>query len=278
MLLCCNRLHLCDRDTVKGNSDFKTNSNSNKQKQKQRRRKSKRGSKLKIKDSHLQMVRIKDGSGMKSNYNGSSDSDSSSNGAYYTHHYEDQALISQLKKDGDEEDDALFESDESHDLWQELSSAKDRIDTYLLERKIKKHILKLSMEEELTPFEFNDDFINMDEIKANDGQELWTEYFKPISERIFKEIQDQSNDVIPLHLFARYPFNVSMVFHDFQQLWELEEKETNVAEASDKELIETLDKLKFLNCQNKEQRTKIIHYIRESTEYGSKMIKFMINL
>ena len=61
----------------------------------------------------------------------SSDSESSPEAHYFTH-YDDQALIMQLKRDESDEDDQLFDSDESHDIWRELSSAKDRIDTYLL--------------------------------------------------------------------------------------------------------------------------------------------------
>ena len=260
MSLTCHRLHLCDKKD-KNNSSSSGNDTDVKKKKKQKVRKAK----LRRKTARRKLKNM-DSEGQEEFSSDSSEYE------YCTYHYEDPALMLQLKKEDDEED-ALFDPDEPNELWKELYSAKDRIDTYLLAKKIDVHILKLSTEEELTPFEFNDHFIEMDAIRANNGQELWQQYFEPISAQIFRKIHDDAKDKLPLHLFARYPFDSQMIFHSMQQLWELEGRQYSVAECTDKDLVDALQKLEFLNCQNKSEREKIIQCIRDSTKYGTKKDK-----
>ena len=123
-------------------------------------------------------------------------------------HYKDRQLIAAMKNDhGDEHQ--LFDPEEANDCWGYLHSAKHNVDPLILLERIEEHILNLSKETQFTKFKFFDEFIKMDQLKGLRGSEtIWEQYFMPLSEAIFNQIQGTSTDKVPLNLFAKFPFEV----------------------------------------------------------------------
>eukprot|EP01084_Bolivina_argentea_P225231 380680_1 len=124
--------------------------------------------------------------------------------------------------------------------------------------------MSISAEDELTPYEFFINFINMESLVLNDGDNLWYNYFGPISMRIFKQIQRLRSDYLPIYLFARYPFDIKELLDDLEQFYEqsvdyIEKKSLQSLTRDD--LLLALNKLKFLNCKDSEERAFILDSI-----------------
>ena len=185
---------------------------------------------------------------------------------YVTGHYHDTQLIAKLNAASREH--KLFESNVRDVVWEKLFHAKDAIDPFLLKRKINDHVMNISTEDELTPFEFFMDYINMDSLKRDDGDNIWYNYFQPLSMTIFKRIQKLREDYLPLHLFASYPFDMKELMDDFEQFYDQSENhdKKQLIKCSKKDIIDALDELKFLNCVNREERQYILDSIEKNND------------
>ena len=182
---------------------------------------------------------------------------------YVSYHYADTQLISNMNEMDHEND--TFDVAVRDDVWELLADAKNDIDAFLLGEKINRHIMSLSSEDELTTFEFYDNFINMEALKKGGGDFLWIEYFKPLSETIFDRIQRIRNDYVPLHLFKRYPFDLHFVLDDMSAHYDHKEnfdKKLNQINVDD--IIDALNSLQSLNCINEEQRRTVISSVADN--------------
>eukprot|EP01084_Bolivina_argentea_P313577 543028_1 len=161
-----------------------------------------------------------------------------------------------------DENETMFDMGVRNQVWALLAQAKDDIDVYLLGEKINSHIMSLSTEDELTRFEFFDNFINMEGLKKNGGDFLWNEYFSPLALTIFERVQTLRNDFLPLHLFKRYPFDLPLVLDDFSAFFD-EKKDFNVPmkELECEDIVDALKFVKCLNCTDDEQREKVMRSV-----------------
>ena len=203
-------------------------------------------------------------------------------------HYDDTTLIANLNSL--DEDIKLFNSSYPDKVWVKSHQAQDKIDPFLLKKKVDDHLMRISVEDELTPFEFFVDYVNMKSLKqidndANAGQQIWNEYYKPLSMTIFKKIQKLRENHLPLHLFARYPFDMATLMDDFEQFFH---QKKSLSNCTKKDLIDALDALKFLNCETKGERGKILDAVESSYEYVidkeedntifKRFVKYLINV
>ena len=175
---------------------------------------------------------------------------------FCNYHYRDWQLISTVRELDDEHRE-LFDVDESNDIWRSLYGAKNAIEPYVLKETINDHIYALSKEDELMPSEFHHDYIGMDEIIKECGRNLWDNYFIPLSTTIFDSIQKEGKNKVPLHLLARYPFELSLVLDDLEAFWESERPD----DVTTTDIILALNELKFLNCIDDEERALVVYII-----------------
>eukprot|EP01084_Bolivina_argentea_P293902 505593_1 len=190
------------------------------------------------------------------------------------YHYKCSQLISNLNEM--DRDCIMFDDKHESEVWKLLYTAKQRIDYALLEQKINEFIMLFADEDELTEFEFYDDFVRKSalinhQINIKDGDtndmEIWKNYFKPLAKTLFDEIKDLSKDQLPLHLFGRYPLDITLVQDDFQQFFKQQAEENELVHKGLDELmiddiVCALEELKFLNCRDNKERIEIITYIR----------------
>eukprot|EP01083_Nonionella_stella_P161426 528743_1 len=184
---------------------------------------------------------------------------------YVSAHYNDSHLIATLNASAIEH--KLFDSKVRNVVWEKLYTAKDAIDPFLLKRKISNHIISISTEDDMTPYEFFVKYINMESLRRNDGDTLWAEYFGPLSMTIFKRIHELRSDYLPLHLFSRYPFDVNGLMDDLEQHYEesVDYKEKkSLSSLSKEDLMHALNGLRFLNCSNEEERQYILDSIEQN--------------
>eukprot|EP01084_Bolivina_argentea_P123568 218973_1 len=184
---------------------------------------------------------------------------------YVSYHYHDTQLISNLNEMDLE--NTMFDHKIPNEVWKILVTAKNRIDTLILRQQINKFIMKSCFEDELTQYEFYDDFIHKDSL-VDENHNSWNNYFKPLSQTIFNEIKKTRNKQVPLHLFTAYPLDMILVEDDFQQFLQQKAEDEQIKHKSlndltKKDIVEALHTLKFLNCKNDKQRERIITYIKD---------------
>ena len=114
------------------------------------------------------------------------------------------------------------------------------------------------------------DYINMDSLKKNEGDNLWYNYFEPLSMTIFKRIQNLRKDYLPLHLFAKYPFDMTELMDDFEQFYDQSDihRKKDLVNCTKQEIVDALDQLNFLNCIDRQEREYILDTIEsDRNEY-----------
>ena len=180
------------------------------------------------------------------------------------YHYKDPQLIADLTANKDDDELKLFER-EPHECWALLHDAKQHVDTCILLERIEQHILSLSSETQFTNHKFLEDIIKKDYLKANGGETVWTDYFQPLAESIFSQIQSKANLDIPLHLFAKFPFEV---VDDFQQWWTQHHRGGLIQDCSKQDIVSLLTATQLLGCKNRRERRNIVDRIEESKLYA----------
>eukprot|EP01084_Bolivina_argentea_P097627 175499_1 len=178
------------------------------------------------------------------------------------YHYKDWQLINAVR-DLDDEHAELFSIDEKHDIWRALYGAKHSIEPFVLKETISDHILALSKDHEIMPADFHSDYIGIDEIIKECGLNVWNNYFLPLATTLFNEIQILANDKVPLHLLARYPFEVSLVLDDLDTYLSAERPEL----VTTKQIIDALRDLKFLNLKNDAERALVVYIINQKKDF-----------
>eukprot|EP01083_Nonionella_stella_P213062 768781_1 len=195
---------------------------------------------------------------------------------YVTKHYKDKQLIAMLNTWSTEH--PIFDPNVRDIVWEKLDSAKDAIDPLLLKEKITNHVMNISTEDELGPFEFFEDYVDMASLKRNGGARIWNEYFEPFSRTIFERIQHKRRDYLPLHLFSRYPFDLGGLLDDLEDYFRRtsEDEHAVLSECSKEELLSALNKFRFLNCTSSAQRKHILNSIdKNDSEHHSIYAKFV---
>eukprot|EP01083_Nonionella_stella_P178794 632759_1 len=134
----------------------------------------------------------------------------------------DSMLLQQLGKYEQDEDDNLWNNGEQDMIWKTLKKAKENVDHSLLKKKIERHIMHKSIEDDHSYHEFKDDFVEFDDFVKFDHS-AWNNHFEKYSHAIFLDIKRETSEKQPLQLFARYPFDVHMVLDEFDDWWEKEE-------------------------------------------------------
>eukprot|EP01083_Nonionella_stella_P122850 369792_1 len=180
---------------------------------------------------------------------------------YVTNHYKDTQLIAMLNSWSTEHD--IFKPKVRDIVWEKLDSAKDTIDPLLLKEQLTNHVMNVSTEDELGPFEFFEDYVDMASLKGDGGARIWNNYFEPFSRTIFQRIQHECRTKLPLHLFSRYPFDMTGLLDDLED--HFRRKSLNghrvLSECTKDELLDALDEFQFLNCTTPQQRRHILDSI-----------------
>ena len=185
---------------------------------------------------------------------------------YIQSHYQDRELLAKLRSTSTEH--RMFQSEVRDPVWEKLHLAKDSIDPLLLRYKINDHIMALSTEDELSPFEFNMDFVNMEAIKKAGGN-LWYNQFEPLSLTIFKRIETVRNGVLPLHVFTKYPFEIRELMDDIENFLEEspDHQKKSLKMCTKEDIFAAMEHLKFLDCADSNERQFIVDTIDTSQAY-----------
>jgi len=181
---------------------------------------------------------------------------------YVRFHYADTQLISNLNE-LDTEDKGFFDSGVRDEVWGMLTSAKDDIDVFLLREKINSHIMNLSFEDELTPPEFFDNYINSYGLRKEGGDFLWAEYFEPLAMTLFERVQRLRDAFVPLPIFGRYPFDFNLLLDDMTEYFDRKpDFNKQLKDLETDEILEVLNILQPLKCSSAAQRKALLNSIQ----------------
>eukprot|EP01083_Nonionella_stella_P151295 483244_1 len=188
----------------------------------------------------------------------------------------DSMLLQQLGKYEQDEDDNLWNNGEQDMIWKTLKKAKENVDHSLLKKKIERHIMHKSIEDDHSYHEFKDDFVEFDDFVKFDHS-AWNNHFEKYSHAIFLDIKRETSEKQPLQLFARYPFDVHMVLDEFDDWWEKEEivnekkKSLKDCEPDDDDFRRMLHQLNLFHSQEEEIDAQLKIILDDVVHYDEEM-------
>ena len=188
---------------------------------------------------------------------------------YVHYHYKDPDLVAKLRATQTEH--RMFQRGVRDKVWECLHRAKDSIDPVLLRNKINDHIMAISTitEGELSAFRFNTEIISMESLFED--KTVWGDYFEPLSDTLFQQIEADREGILPLRMFTKYPFDIKDLLDDIEHFFEesLDHEKMALKYYSKEDFFDAMEHLKFLDCKDSDERQYIVDTIEESPAYDA---------
>lgn len=189
------------------------------------------------------------------------------------HHYQSRELVHALHT---LDNDNLFVRGRRSALWTGLQKTKRSIDPTLLMKAVAKYINDISYEDEITEYDFFDDYLHFEALQEElINVEMWETRFKPLAAAIYSTIHSNRKYELHLHLFGRLPFSARVITDELERWWDDNNEAIDanlrgvpVEKLQPAHIVVFLEKYQSLRCKNSEERQNIVYQICECEDDG----------